>query len=348
MRLRPVILTASAVAIAVCLPLTDVSAQNNNSIFIDDFAQGARGVPLTTTAPLRRGVTSRVVISKDFIDLVSFSDISLSGGGTMTNLTNGRNVNGMGMISMNITVPSGQTLGQVMTLKVGGSDQFKFSTVSRGQVTSVTRNPDPSTIAGTTPWTAVIAGTDMGGVEVLPINCHTIAYSNRSANGVTATITRNASCNTTAFGVALRGSATNDPPSYNLANGNLAGFQFQYLPSGVACIGLPNIGAPIIRQPQAGSVIQFSSGTLSPTNITVTWDSLLTSNIPAPNNEFIVTHGEVNALNLIGTRTVSTTVVGRSVTVKAAIPGKVSVTVKAKNCGLAAPSTTVTFTTRYQ
>jgi hypothetical protein len=348
MRRHLVVFTSFAVSTATLFPLTQISAQNNNSISINDFAQGQRGVALTATAPLRRGVTSRVVISKDLIDLVSFNDISLSGGGSMTNLTNGRNVNGMGMISMDITVPAGQTLGQIMTLKVGLIDQFKFSTVSRGQVTNVTRNPEPSTIPATTPWIVTVAGTDMGSVEVAPINCHTIVYSNRSANGVTATLTRNASCSTSAFGVAWRGSATTDPPSFNLANGNLAGFQFQYAPSGVACVSQPNIGAPTVRQPQTGQVIQFNSGTLSPASVTIAWDSLLTSNTTAPNNEFVVTHGEASTIGLTATRSVSTTTTGRSTIIRFPIPGRYSVTVKAKNCGQSAPSTTVTFSTQYQ
>jgi hypothetical protein len=190
----------------------------------------------------------------------------------------------------------------------------------------------------------------MGGVEVAPIQCHTVTHANRSANGVTATITRNASCNTTAFGVALQPVASNDPPSFNLANGNLAGFQFQYAPAGVACISNPNLGAPTVRQPVANSVIQFQSGTLSPANVTITWDSTLNNGTGAPNNEFVITRPDrTTSIVTVGPVTgTSTTHVGRTATFRFAVPGTHTFSIRAKNCGQTAPSTTVRFSTQYQ
>jgi hypothetical protein len=180
---------------------------------------------------------------------------------------------------------------------------------------------------------------------VAPINCHTITYSGRTANAVTARLTHNGSCTTSAFGVALQGSTGDDPPSYNLAAGPLTGFQFKYAIGGLACVNQPGIGQPNIRQPLNNQVITFNSGQPSPANVTIRWDSATVNSIAAPNNEWVVQR--LVPRGTTSTSLSSTTVKGLSATIAFAVPGTHTVTVRAKNCGESAPGTSVTFTTKY-
>lgn len=285
-------------------------------------------------------------ITKDFIDLVSFQNIALTGGGTLSLLRNGRvNGNGMGFIAMSITVPAGHNVGSTITLVVGSQDRFTFRVVHRGEIATIAKTPDPATIAVRTPWVATIQGTDIGGVVVNP-QCHTVTHTGRTANAVTVTLTHNATCSTTSFGIALRGSSSNDPPSYNLASGALLGFQFAYLPAGVACISQTNLGQPTIQAPQTGQTLFFRSGTLSPVTVRISWDSLTASTAPAPNNEWIVTM--LSQRSALPGNPNSFTVKGLSTSLGFALPDTHRVTVRAKNCGLSAPSATLNFSTLFQ
>jgi len=340
-------LAIAFVGLASLVSATRAAAQNNNAISVNDFATGQRSSALTSTVPLRRGVTSRVTIVKDFIDLVTFGSISMTGGASISGLSNGRTQSsGMGFLAMDVTVPPGQNVGSTLTLKVGMHDVFKFNTVNRGEISSITKNPDPATIPAATPWTATIQGTDLGSVVSLSINCHTITYSGRTANAVTARLTRSAACTTSAYGVALRGGADNDPPSYNLAAGPDAGFQFAYAPGGIACVSQPTIGAPNIRQPQSNSVITFNAGTPSPASVTFVWDTVTSNSSTAPGNEWIVTRELPRGSTGIGL-SVPMNARGESASLSFSVPGTHTVSIKAKNCGQSAPSTKVTFSTRY-
>lgn len=331
-----------------------VAAQD---IVIDDFASGKASFPATTTVPLRRGVTSNAQIIKDLIDLVPFNMVSISGGGTISSINNGRTSSGKGFIRMNVTVPSGQSLGSIITLKVGLTDQFRFRAVHRGQVSSATASPQPSTITAGTPFTVTVQGTDLGNpvVQTTGLPCHTIAESNRSNTSVRFTLTRLATCTSSQFSFRLTpGAGGNEAPSYPLATGSPAGFSFSYLtpPVGLACSSQPSIGAPRITTPAAGQVLVFGSGTSSPTNIVVRWDSVTATNVAAPNNEWIVSRQVRTTVSrtqpTFGFTTVSTEVRGLSIALPFTIPGTHTVSIRAKNCGTAAPSSSVTFSTAVQ
>jgi len=341
--------TVLAIAFASFTPVARAGAQNNNSIFVDDFAVGQRSASLTSTVALRRGVTTKVQITKDFINLVRFEDIGLAGGGSISLLRNGQvNGNGMGFIAMSITVLAGHTVGSSITLVVGSGDRFTFNVVHRGEISTVGKSPDPATVPVRTPWVATIQGTDIGGVVVNPagVTCHTITHTGRTANAVTVTLTHNATCSTTAFGIALQGNSTNDPPSYNLASGAVPGFQFAYAPAGVACVSQPNLGQPTIQAPLSGQTLFFRSGTTSPVNVRISWDSLTSGDIPAPNNEWIVTL--LSQRSALPGNPNSFTVKGLSTSLRFALPDTHRVTVRAKNCGLSAPGTTFNFSTLFQ
>jgi hypothetical protein len=357
-RLTPDLLMLTLAKSAFLLPIVALApskpaaAQTTNVIVSTDFA-GTRRDGLSSTVLIRRGGKTTVQIIKDLIDLVPFDQVSMLGGGTLDNISNGRTQNGQGMgfISMDITLPSARTVGALFTVKVGLIDRYTFKVVHRGEVASITRTPDPSTIAVTTPWVAAVQGTDIGDVIIRPINCHTINHAGRTANAVTVTLTRSATCNTTAYGVALGGTTGNDAPNYRNANGQDVAFQFQYAPAGVACVSQPSIGATTIRQPQTSQVLQFRPATSSPTNVTIAWDSLTNGTVPAPNNEWLVTEGNaapIGAIGGIGNKGFTRTVRGLSTRLSLAIPGTYRVTIKAKNCGQSAPAASVTFSLAYQ
>ena len=349
-----------ALAISPLMPGARANAQGLG-ITVDDFGTGSATFTYTDTPPLRRGVTTRVIIVKDLIDLVSFNDVSISGGGTIGALSNGRTSQGRGYLAMDVTVPSGQNPGSTITLKVGLIDQFRFKAVRRGLVSSVTANPQPSTLQPGTPWVVTFQGTDIGGAvaNLAGAPCHTsVAGNNQSSTSMQFTLTRSATCATTTFSVRLGPSGGNDPATYNLAAGPVAGLTFSYLPpppAGVACVSDPSVGAPSITAPVTGQVIVFGSGTASPTNITIRWDSLTLNQRQAPNREWIVTRNNASTIGpVIGrpTRTSSTTVTipartQPSVTQSFSIPGTHSVSIRAKNCGQSAPTSTVTFSTQY-
>lgn len=343
-----------ALLLSLALPgaATTAGAQNNNSIFANDFSNHGRNFALTATVPLRRGVTTRVHVVKDFIDLVSFESVSMSGGGTISQLANGRTTNGMGFIAMNVAVPASQDPGSTITLKVGGSDVFKFKAVHRGLIAGIAKSVEPETIVSGTPWSATITGTDIGGVELNGLSCHSVVYSGRTANAVVATLSRRSPCTVNTYGFNLKDAAVNDPPTYALANGTpVPSVPFSYLPAGVACISHPNMGVPTIRQPQGGQVFSFLPGTVSPTSVTVSWDSLSNTQAAAPNNEFIVTTQLQRVLSSAvfeRPAITTTTVRGLSRSLSFAIPGVYVVTVKAKNCDQNATPATMTFSMRYQ
>src|SRR5437868_987538 len=121
-------------------------------ITVFDFALPAGGAffQLTATPPLRRGVTSTVRVTKNLIDLVPDFQIKMNGGATIGHITHARDNGGMGYIEMPVTVPAGQSVGSTLTLDVGFTDHFKFTATTRGEITSVSFNPNPTTIvAGT-------------------------------------------------------------------------------------------------------------------------------------------------------------------------------------------------------
>lgn len=343
--------------IAMLTALITPAAIGAQNIVIDDFGSGTTSYPASSTVPLRRGVTTNVQIIKDLIDLVPFNMVSISGGGTISSISNGRTSAGRGFIRMNIAVPSGQTTGSTITLKVGLSDQFTFRATHRGLVTSVVSAPQPSTIVPGTPFVVTVQGTDLGNPVVRAIPCHTIAESNRTNTSVRFTLTRAATCANTSFSFNLTPAAGSaQAPSYPLASGVASGFGFSYQPpppSGLACASAPGIGQPRISSPAAGQALFFGSGTNSPTNIVIRWDSLTSSQVAAPLNEWIVTRGVQGTRSAIGPsltgiRSVQTEVRGLSVSLPFSVPGTQSVTIRAKNCGVAAPSTTLTFTTAFQ
>ncbi|HJU75225.1 MAG TPA: hypothetical protein VJ717_15895 [Gemmatimonadaceae bacterium] len=316
------------------------------NISVGDFA-GNLTYNLTATPPIRRGVTSHIVIKKNFIDLVPFNMVNVSGqGASISNLANG-NSGGTGFLALDVTVPGAAALGGQITLNVGLTDHFTFRVVNRGLLSgAVTKTPDPATLQGGTAWVAAVAGTDLG-VPVLdgPI-CHSVAVSNRTNTSVQFTLQRNATCSTTSFNFRLKGSATNDPPSWATASGSSSNFGFAYVPpppSGVACTSDPTIGFPEITSPQNQQVIQFAAGQASPAPVTVTWSANTSNNEPVPNNEWIVSHS-----GTLIKGTVSTTVIGTSKTYTFVLPGDYTITLRPANCGQSAPSKSVSFSMRRQ
>jgi len=327
----------------------DVPASNfAENIRVVDFASSLT-YDLTKRPPVRRGVTSSISIKKNFIDLVPFGQVSVSGAGaSISNLDNGTD-GGTGYISMRLTVPSDATLGAVITLSVGLIDRFTFRVVNRGVVTSVTRNPDPATLQPGTEWTAIVTGTDLGGPGLLTIPCHTVTVPNRSNTSVQYRLRRADTCSTTTFSFRLVAAATNDPPTWTTATGGGTGFAFAYVPpppTGVTCTSNPNITAPVVTRPLNNQVLVFGSGTASPTRVTVAWEQRTQpGNLLPPNNEWLVTRQVTTQFGTITSQPV--TVTALSTVLSVAIPGTVTVSIRARNCGTPGPATTITFTTRY-
>jgi hypothetical protein len=319
------------------------------NIVVGDFAANLT-YNLSSIPVVRRGVTSSVSIRKNLIDLVPFGMVSVSGqGATISNLQNGT-TGGTGFLAMNLSVPSSASLGGTIALRVGATDIFQFRVVARGLVSSITKAPDPSTIAAGTQWIATVNGTDLGTpiIDAGVLQCHTVSSNNRTNSSVDLPLQRtNANCNTTTFSFRLKNGSANDPPSWALSNGNTTNFSFTYQPpppSGVTCTSAPNIGTPVITGPANQQVLVFGRGTVSPTPATITWNlNTAPNNVPAPNNEWIVSR---SGTGLKGTAT--TTVTGTSKSFNFTIPGTYTVTIRAANCGQSAPPSSVTFSTRYQ
>jgi hypothetical protein len=344
----------AVIALAAPAPPGAAAPPAAEGIGVNDFA-GGRIYTLSQTPPIRRGGTSEVFITKHLIDLVPFDQVEVSGAGaTPGTIRNGRDAQGIGFISVRVTVPSDAALGALITLRVGLIDRFTFRVVNRGEVASITKNPDPSTIASGTAWVATVSGTDIGSPVVTPNApaCHTATVNegSRTAGGVQFTLRRDATCSTSSSYVfRLAGSAANDPPSWASATGRLATFTFSYAAPGVVCTSVPGIGAPIVNQPANGQTMVFSVGTPSPAPVTIAWERDI-AGVPAPNNEWVITRTIVQSTG--GTFSmrlpVTTEVTGTSTSISFPIPGTHSFTIRAKNCGQTAPSTTVTFSTQYQ
>jgi hypothetical protein len=345
----------SLTALALGAPFADARAQD---IFVRDFGSSEISYANGSTPKIRRGMTSRVRIVKDLIDLVPFQMVSASGGATISSLSNGRTSNGTGFLAMDVTVPSGQATNSTITLNVGLSDHFNLTVKHRGLVSSITANPQPSTLQQGTPFVATVQGTDLGD-PVADLGsgqtCHSVTVGNRTNTSVQFTLTRLASCSLNSFSLSVDPSANDDPPKYLLASGAVPILNFSYIPPppvGVTCTSNPNLGLPTIRAPGNAQVIVFGSGTPSPTNITIRWDSLTNLTQPAPNNEWIVTRGgsQVGGGLLIGgggTKGNFVTVTGLSKTLSFTIPGTHTISVRPKNCGQNAQTATITFSTRY-
>ena len=338
------------VAIVPLVPAARVSAQGS-SISVGDFTTVGTIFALTATPPLRRGVTSQVLIIKDFIDLVPFSLVSTTGGGTISSISNGRTLGGKGFIKMNVAVPAGQSPGSIITLKVGLSDQFTFKAVHTGLISSVTANPLPASVLPGTPFVVTFQGTDLGApvADLSNASCHTASLGPRTSTSAQFTLTRSANCDQTVFMFTIAPSAGDDPPNYRTAAGLPTVFVISYL----GCAPEPSIGAPVITQPANGQVILFGQGAASPGNILFRWNALTVGQRPAPNRQWIVTRestGRRPISQLISAGITVTAPQGTppSVTLSFAIPGRHSVTIKAKNCGENAPSSTVSFSTQYQ
>lgn len=340
----------SFVFTALTLGVASAGAQD---IFVKDFGSGEISYANGSTPKIRRGMTSRVRIVKDLIDLVPFQMVSVSGGATIGSLSNGRTGNGTGFLAMDVTVPSTQTTNSTITLNVGLSDHFNLKVKHRGLVSSITASPQPSTLQAGTPFVATVQGTDLGD-PVADLGsgqtCHSVTVGTRTNTSVQFTLTRQATCGTNSFTLGVDPSANDDPPKYLTSTGIAPGLGFSYIPpppSGIACVSDPNIGVPTVIQPANGQVLVFGSGTPSPTLILFRWDSLTLGQRPAPNREWIVTRPGVKSQPF--SNLIITAPAGQqpSVSLSRAIPGTHTVTIRAKNCGQTAPATTLTFTTRY-
>lgn len=338
---------------ALTLGAASAGAQD---IVVRDFGSSEINYPSGNTPKIRRGTTSRVKIIKDLIDLVPFQLVSVTGAGvTLGTITNGKTPAGTGFIQITVTVPAGFNVGSNITLNVGLSDHFALRVVNQGLVTSITANPQPSTINVGTPWTATVNGVDLNGAVPATLACHTTSNLTPGATTVTFTVTRNATCATNSFVLNVNSSLNNDPPKYVTSAGQAPALAFSYIPpppSGVVCTSIPNIGKPNIRTPSEGQTLVFGAGTTSPTNFTVRWDSLTVNQQAAPNNEWIVsiTPGNTSGGGLLpGTNGKSKhfPVTGLSKTLQVAIPGTHTISVQAKNCGSAANVASASFVTRF-
>lgn len=324
-----------------------------DGITVTDFSNSASGgvtIGLTSTGKLRRGVASTVMIVKNLIDLVPDGQISVSGGGSLASaITHGHTSSGEGFISMKVSVPSGQAINSTITINVGLLDHFNFLAVHRGQISTIAFNPNPTTIQGGTPFVLTVTGTDFGAPN-LQINgtaCHSISNVTRTATSVSATLTRLATCtNLGPFGYTLSSTASGEPGFYAEGTGAFSFTFGPYVappPTGVACVTVPNIGAPVITAPTNNSSISFFTASGSPQAITIAWNRNTANNTAAPNNEWLVTVptskiGFNDVLDIVGT----------SISPKLAVPGAYTISVRAKNCGTSSPSASVSFTLKFQ
>ncbi|MEP6733249.1 MAG: hypothetical protein ABJE10_21580 [bacterium] len=351
-----------SITLAMTLLALSTPPARAQGIFVSDFSNNftsPASFALTATAKLRRGTTSSVTIVKDFIDLVPFGLINVRNGGTIVSRTNGRNAQGKGFITVKISVSATQQVGSTITLDVGASDHFNFSVERTGELTAVALAPNPSTVVAGTPVTINVTGTDLGTPALVPIPCHTVTMGNQSATAFTATATRNnsSSCATTngPFAVSVHGSGANDPVFYTTSQ-MVSTFPFPaYLipppPPGVTCVSSPGIGRPIVLSPVNAVVITYAAGASPNQPVTIRWNRHTVGNVLAPNNGWIVTTSlkpqpgfPTPGFGLPNGADVFDTVVVKTFT----LPGTHTVTIRAKNCDVPAPSTTVTFELRYQ
>ncbi|MEW5916992.1 MAG: hypothetical protein AB1762_11325 [Gemmatimonadota bacterium] len=308
---------------------------------------------------IRRGMTSRVTIVKDLIDLVPFQTISVTGTGVrIANLSNGRTSASTGFLAMDVTVPATFNTNSTITLNVGLSDRFVMSVVHRGLVSAIVATPQPSTLQAGTPWVATVRGTDLGTpvANLGPAACHNAPTASHFTDSVRFTLVRQATCSTNSFTLRIDPSASDDPPKYALASGNTPVLGFSYIPpppSGVQCVSNPGLSAPVITAPGNLQTIVFASATPSPTNIVIRWDSLTNTGQPVPNNEWIVSQVPLNTtiggslLNGGSPKGSTFTLKALSRTFSLAIPGTYKFTVRPKNCGQNALAAAVQFTIRY-
>lgn len=339
---------------ALTLGAASAGAQD---IFVRDFGSAEISYTNGARPKIRRGMTSRVTIVKDLIDLVPFQSVSVTGTGVqIANLNNGRTNNGTGrgFLAMDVTVPATFSTNSTITLNVGLSDRFVMNVVHRGLVSAIVATPQPSTLQAGTPWVATVRGTDLGTMvaDLGAASCHGQPTVNRSADTVSFTLVRQATCSTNSFTLSVDPSASDDPPKYVLQTGATPSFNFSYIPpapSGVQCVSNPNLTSPVISAPNNLQTIVFGSATPSPTNIVVRWDSLTVTGQAAPNNEWIVSQvaATLTSLNRSTFKGTVATVKGLSRTFSLAIPGTYKFTVRPKNCGQNALAATVQFTIRY-
>lgn len=342
---------------ALTLSAASAGAQD---IFVRDFGSAELSYTNGARPKIRRGMTSRVRIVKDFIDLVSFQDVSVSGTGVrISNLNNGRTNNGTGtgFLAMDVTVPATFSTNSTITLNVGGSDRFVMSVVHRGLVSAIVATPQPSTIQAGTPWVATVRGTDLGTpvADLGTGSCHNAPTVNRFTDSVRYTLVRQATCSINSFTLSVDPSASDDPPKYSLSSGATPSLSFSYIPpapSGVQCVSNPGLSQPVIRAPSNLQTLVFGSATPSPTNIVIRWDSLTNTAQPVPNNEWLVSQVALNTT--IGGVNGGSTAKGTVFTVKGlfrtfslAIPGTYKFTVRPRNCGANAVAASVQFTLRY-
>ena len=324
-----------------------------DGITVTDFSNSASGgltIGLTSTGKLRRGVTSTVMIVKNLIDLVPDGQISVSGGGSLASgITHGHTSSGEGFISMKVAVPSGQAINSTITLNVGLLDHFNFLAVHRAQVSAISFNPNPTTIQGGTAFVLTVTGTDFGApnLTLTGAACHSASNITRTATTFSATLQRLSTCTSLGpFGFTLSSTASGEPGFYAEGNGTFSFTFGPYVappPTGVACVSVPTIGAPVITAPTNNSTISFFTASGSPQTVTIAWSRITANNIAAPNNEWLVT---------VPTSKVgfdeSVDIVGTSISPKFAVPGTYTVSVRAKNCGTTAPTARVSFTLKFQ
>jgi len=112
----------------------------------------------------------------------------------------------------------------------------------------------------------------------------------------------------------------------------------------MTCASVPGIGAPVITSPANGQVFAFAAGANANQSMTIRWNLLTNSQQPAPNNEWLVSA----PIAFQKGAALSTTVQGTQFTRTFPLPGTYTVSVRAKNCGETAPSTTVSFELKFQ
>ena len=342
---------------AVLVSLSPPVLQAQDGVIVTDFSTTTgRNFGLTGLPILRRGVTSTVEINKNLIDLVPFNQIHVRGGAGIVpgSITNGRTASGTGFIRMSMVVPPLQGIGQTITLDVGLIDHFTFTVQHTGLITALNFSPNPATVVEGTPIILNGTGVDFDTPEVSPITCHTVVMGARPPSPsptFTATATRNSTCS---FANApsqfdVLGKGTGDPALYATAQ---AVFRFTF-PAylgpapptpGLTCLSAPGIGVPVITSPSNGQVFAFAAGANASQQLAVTWNLQTGNSSLAPNNEWIVTSPPERERGL----PTSTTVRGTQFLRSYPLPGTYRVSVKAKNCGEAAPSATVSFELKFQ
>ncbi len=360
--MRTLVTPLTAVAAALLWIAPNRGLAQGEGITISDFSTtGTAGISsgLTETGKLRRGVTSTVLIIKNLIDLVPDGQINVSGGGSLVgSVTHGRtSSSGIGFISMKVSVPSSQSIGSTITINVGLLDHFKFNVVHRGEISTVSFNPNPTTILAGTPFTVNVSGTDFGSPVITNVQCHSVTMGTVTGTTLSATLTRSASCSlaaSTPFGFFVTSTASGERSPYSKSDGTKS-FPFGPYqappPEGVACVSAPNIGAPIITAPVNNSTINFLPASDSTQSVRISWLLKTGGDVLAPNNEWIVTvptSGLKTSTTVTGISVSQISVTGTSVSHGFRVPGTYTVSVRAKNCGITAPSSSVTFTLKFQ